>query len=79
MQFRTGLFNILDVYDKNVIRKRHEETEQQCEEASEWRNRLRDKDETALRDIPENIIKYYKKDIERVLGVPIDLLGKTKL
>ena len=74
LQFRKGLLEILDTYDKNVLRKRHEETEQQFVEASNWRQRLCDKDETALRNIPKNIIKYYRKDIEQVLGVSIDLL-----
>lgn len=68
-QFRKGLMAILDIYDKNVLRKRIDETDEQRLQADEWLLKLRDKDESALTNIPENVVKHYKKDIENIIGV----------
>jgi hypothetical protein len=71
-KFRDDLLEIFDVYEKDVLRGRSEETIDEHLQANEWLKRLRDKDETALTDIPKNIVKYHKKAIEKVIHMPIE-------
>lgn len=69
--FREDLLSILDIYDKNVLRKRISETEEDAKAVSNWLISLRNLDESALTNIPSNLLKHYKKDVEKALGVII--------